>query len=109
MAGSTDVPGADPGALVEVDRHDFPGTPEPDIGPAVEIEVELFGGARGPQATRRPVGDVLGGDDLAEGRRPHVGDVDPAKEAVPVHVIRLAPVEMVERLVTCGAVGEPGH
>ena len=42
------------------------------------------------------VGQVLGGDQVLVGREAHVADVDPAEQAVPVAVVRLALVEVVE-------------
>ena len=105
VADRPDVPAADPGALGEVDRHDLAGTGQPDVVDAVEVEVASLGDMQPPGVG---VGEILGRDQVLVGREPHVADVDAAEEAVPVAVVRLAPVEVVERRAS-GRGRRPSH
>ena len=72
---------------------DLPGLGQPDLVATVHVEVEH---ARRPGSPERGVGEVLGGDQVLVRRQPHVADVDPAEQAVPVAVVRLAAVEVVD-------------
>ena len=110
VAHCADVPAPDPGALGRLHRHDLAVGGEDDLGRPVEVHVLLAhavdGGAGGPGGG---VGRVLGGDEVLVCGEPHVADVDPAEEPVPVAVVGLALVEVVERRGAGRAIRHRGH
>ena len=93
VADRPDIPATDPGALGQVDRHDLPRTAQADLVVAIEVEVQPLGFV---EPAGVGLGQVLGRDQVFVGREPHVADVDPAEQPVPVGVVRLALVEVVE-------------
>ena len=94
VSNGPDVPAADRGAIGQVDRDDLSRAGQPDVVEPIEVEIAALGGL---ELAGRPVGQVLGRDEVLVGREPHVADVDAAEQPVPVAVVRLALVEVVER------------
>ena len=93
MTGGAEVPAADSGALVELDRDDLAVVDEQRLGSAVEIEVNQQSGLDGRPGSAE--GEVLGLDEPTEGRDAEIGQIDPAEQAVPVAVVGLTGVEVV--------------
>ena len=106
VAGRADVPPGNPGTFGRLDRDDLPHLGEAHLVRAVHVEVQQLRGAQGAQ---RRVGGVLGRDQVLVRRQPHVADVDPAEQPVPVAVVGLAAVEMVAGGRPGDAVGHRRH
>ena len=90
----SDIPGTDPGALGEIYGHDLARVGEADLVNTVHVQVAEI---RPDERAGRRLGDVLGGDEMLEGRETQVRRIDAAEQPVPVTVVRLATVQVVER------------
>ena len=114
MRGGPDVPAPDARPLVELDRDDLALVDEQRLGAPVEVEIERAIRTRAaPRPAERP---ILGGDEAAERGDPEVRQVDPAEQAVPVRIVRLAGIEVVAGDVAAAArrhrldeVADPEH
>ena len=104
VADGAHVPAPDAGPLGWLDHHDLPRRRDDHLVDPVQVHV---GGAHAIRprkragAAGRPVGGILGSDQVLVRGEPHVADVDPAEQAVPIAVVGLALEQVVER-------GQPG-
>ena len=69
---------------------------QPDLVDAVQVQIASLGV---DDRSRRRLGQLLGRDQVLPGGKPYVADVDPAEQAMPVTVVRLALVQVVARPV----------
>ncbi len=110
MARRACIPFADGGPRVELHADDLARRFEDRLVHAVDVDVgqpsrsrRSTGGRGDGVAPQVLVREVLGGDQVLEGREAHVADVDAAEQAVPVAVVRLALVEVVPGTLLRGA------
>ncbi len=97
MTDRPDIPGTNPGALREVHGHDLARVGEADLVEAVHVEVVEF---RPHERPGRGLREVLGGDEVLQGRQAQVRRIDAAEQPVPVTVVRLATVQVVEMILS---------
>ena len=95
-----EIPRANSRTLVELDDDDLSLRSKANLVAPVEVEVAEVAACRCASGRVR---EILGGDQVGERGGAHVGDVDPAEQAVPIAVVRLAPVEVVERRIALDA------
>ena len=103
VSGSAKVPPTNPASLVDLDPDDLAVADEQCFGGPVQVEVDQL--ARFDRCARTTQRKVLGEDQPAQRGDAEVREVDPAEQAVPVAVVRLAGVEVVDGRVA----GRPGR
>ena len=101
VSGGPDVPATDTRAVGQINGHDLARPGQARILQSVHVQVASLDDV---QLSGRRVGQILGRDEVLEGRQAHVADIDATEQAVPVAVVGLAPVQMVQR----GAADGPG-